>query len=162
MPLSKQLWKEIRGTIPSLRAFATSLTGNLDRSDDLVQETLTLALERIDTYRPGTNVAAWLFTILRNKFRSEYRQRKREVADVDDLYAGAMYVPPAQQSTLELRDMGQAIAKLKPLRRNAIMLVGVSGFTFKEAAHIEGCEVVAMKQRVYQARQKLEAMVGRP
>ena len=62
-----------------------SLSGNLDRADDLVQETLTRALANIDSFRPGTNMAAWLFTILRNQFRSEYRKRRREVEDADGI-----------------------------------------------------------------------------
>ena len=68
---------DILATIPNLRAFATSLSGSLDRADDLVQETLLRALANIDSFQPGTNLSAWLFTILRNQFRSEYRKRRR-------------------------------------------------------------------------------------
>jgi RNA polymerase sigma-70 factor (ECF subfamily) len=73
----------IVAAIPSLRAFAVSLSGNLDRADDLVQDTLMRALANIRSFQPGTNLTAWLFTILRNSFRSEYRKRWREVEDRD-------------------------------------------------------------------------------
>jgi RNA polymerase sigma-70 factor, ECF subfamily len=69
--------------VPSLRAFAISLCGNVDRADDLVQETLLRAWANISSFQPGTNMPAWLFAILRNLFRSEYRKRRREVEDVE-------------------------------------------------------------------------------
>ena len=69
--------------MPSLRAFAISLSGNVDRADDLVQEALLRAWANLDSFEPGTNMSAWLFTILRNLFRSEYRKRRREVEDAD-------------------------------------------------------------------------------
>ena len=78
--------------VPSLRAFAISLCGNVDRADDLVQETLLRALANIDSFQPGTNMSAWLFTILRNLFRSEYRKRRREVEDADGSYAESLQV----------------------------------------------------------------------
>jgi len=79
--------------IPRLRAFAISLCGNVDRADDLVQETLLRAMANIDSFQPGTNMSAWLFTILRNLFRSEYRKRRREVEDTDGSYAEVMAHP---------------------------------------------------------------------
>ena len=78
--------------VPSLRAFAISLCGNVDRADDLVQETLLRALANINSFQPGTNMPAWLFTILRNLFRSEYRKRRREVEDADGSYAETLKI----------------------------------------------------------------------
>ena len=80
MPLTESLRDDILASVPSLRAFAISLSGNGDRADDLVQETLLRALANIDSFQPGSNLPAWLFTILRNLFRSDYRKRRREVA----------------------------------------------------------------------------------
>ena len=77
----------VLAAVPNLRAFAISLSGNVDRADDLVQETLLRALANIDSFQRGTNMSAWLFTILRNLFRSEYRKRRREVEDTDGSYA---------------------------------------------------------------------------
>ncbi len=82
--------------VPSLRAFAISLCGNVDRADDLVQEALLRALANLDSFEPGTNMSAWLFTILRNLFRSEYRKRRREVEDIDGSYAEQLTFSPGK------------------------------------------------------------------
>src|SRR3954471_2675622 len=74
----------------SLNAFAISLSGNVDRAADLVQETFLRAMTHHDDFQPGTNMSAWLFTILRNLFRSEYRKRRREVEDTDGSYAESL------------------------------------------------------------------------
>ena len=87
MPLTDSLRDDILASVPSLRAFAISLSGNGDRADDLVQETLLRAIANIDSFQPGSNLPAWLFTILRNLFRSDYRKRRREVEDSDGSYA---------------------------------------------------------------------------
>src|ERR671939_2033755 len=84
--------------VPSLRAFAISLSGQVDRADDLVQDTLVRALANIDRFERGTNLNAWLFTILRNLFHSEYRKRRREVEDADGGYAATLRSAPDQQS----------------------------------------------------------------
>src|SRR6185312_12257195 len=81
--------------VPTLRAFAISLSGNADRADDLVQETLLRATANIDSFQPGTNMLAWLFTILRNQFRSEYRKRRREVEDADGSYLDGLTSAPS-------------------------------------------------------------------
>ena len=83
--------------VPSLRAFAISLCGDIDRADDLVQETLLRAIANIDSFEPGTNMSAWMFTILRNLFRSEYRKRRREVEDADGAYAESLSRTPTEQ-----------------------------------------------------------------
>src|SRR5262249_61232417 len=102
----------VLGSIPNLRAFAISLCGNVDRADDLVQETVLRALANIDSFQPGTNMAAWLFTILRNLFRSEYRKRRREVEDATGMYAESMKSQPEQSSRLEFEELRAALAPL--------------------------------------------------
>src|SRR6202790_1125864 len=94
--------------VPSLRAFAISLCGNVDRADDLVQETLLRAWANLNSFEPGTNMSAWLFTILRNLFRSEYRNRPREVEDVDGSYAESLTLQPNQINQLEVEDFRRA------------------------------------------------------
>src|ERR1700710_2677933 len=96
--------------VPSLRAFAISLCGNVDRADDLVQEALLRALTNLSSFEPGTNMSAWLFTILRNLFRSEYRKRRREVEDADGLYAETLKSQPEQGSRLEFEEFREALA----------------------------------------------------
>ena len=90
--------------IPGLRAFAISLCGNVDRADDLVQETLIRALANISSFEPGTNMPAWLITILRNLYRSEYRKRRREVEDATGSYAERLTSLPEQDGTWKCRN----------------------------------------------------------
>ena len=96
MTLRPTVREAMLAAVPSLRAFAISLSGNVDRADDLVQETLLRAMANIDSFQPGTNMSAWLFTILRNLFRSEYRKRRREVEDTDGSYAESLKSHPEQ------------------------------------------------------------------
>src|SRR3989442_12778372 len=104
MPLTNQLRDDILASVPSLRAFAISLSGNVDRADDLVQETLLRAMANIDSFQPGTNLPAWLFTILRNLFRSEYRKRRREVEDADGSYAESLKSYPEQHGRIAFEE----------------------------------------------------------
>ena len=109
--------------VPSLRAFAISLCGNVDRADDLVQEALLRALANLSSFEPGTNMSAWLFTILRNLFRSEYRKRRREVEDVDGSYAEQLTFSPEQSTRLEINEFREALKALPPEQREALILV---------------------------------------
>ena len=141
--------------VPSLRAFAISLCGNVDRADDLVQETLLRALANIESFEPGTNMSAWLFTILRNLFRSEYRKRRREVEDPDGFHAESLKSPPAQHSRIEYEELRAAMAVLPADQREALLLVGASGFSYEEAAAICDCAIGTIKSRVNRARARL-------
>ena len=122
MPLTNELRDDILASVPSLRAFAISLSGNGDRADDLVQETLLRAIANIDSFQPGTNMSAWMFTILRNLFRSEYRKRRREVEDTDGSYAESLKSHPEQASRLEFQM--RALRRLR-LQRLGIVALGV-------------------------------------
>ncbi len=139
MKLDPAIRDQVLSTVPSLRAFAISLCGNVDRADDLVQETLLRALAHIDSFQPGTNMPAWLFTILRNLFRSEYRKRRREVEDAE---------------------VRAALAKLPSDQREALILVGASGFSYDDAAAICGCAVGTIKSRVNRARTRLADLLA--
>jgi RNA polymerase sigma-70 factor (ECF subfamily) len=145
--------------VPSLRAFAISLCGQMDRADDLVQETLLRALTNIDRFERGTNLNAWLFTILRNLFHSEYRKRRREVEDADGSHAGRLKVQPEQGSRLDFEDFRTALEKLPHEQREALLLVGASGFSYEEAAMICGCAVGTIKSRVNRARSRLACLL---
>jgi RNA polymerase sigma-70 factor, ECF subfamily len=146
--------------VPSLRAFAISLCGNVDRADDLVQETLLRAMANIDSFQPGTNMSAWLFTILRNLFRSEYRKRRREVEDTDGSYAESLKSHPEQHSRVGFEEFRTALAKLPPDQREALILVGASGFSYEEAAAICDCAVGTIKSRVNRARTRLSELLS--
>jgi RNA polymerase sigma-70 factor (ECF subfamily) len=138
--------------VPNLRAFAISLTGNVDRADDLVQGTLMRAIANIDTFQPGTNMQAWLFTILRNLFLSEFRKRRREVEDADGGYADSLTSAPQQHGSVEFKELLAALATLPLVQREALLLVGASGFSYDEAAAICGIAVGTIKSRVSRAR----------
>ena len=109
-----ELRDALLAAVPSLRAFAISLSGQVDRADDLVQDTLLRALANIDRFERGTNLNAWLFTILRNLFHSEYRKRRREVEDPDGSYAARLTVQPEQGSRLDFEDFRAALGNLPP------------------------------------------------
>jgi RNA polymerase sigma-70 factor (ECF subfamily) len=160
MSLDPSVRDAVLATVPSLRAFAISLSGNVDRADDLVQETLLRALANIDSFQPGSNMPAWLFTILRNLFRSEYRKRRREVEDPEGSYAESLKSQPEQTSRLEFQEFRTALAKLPPDQREALILVGASGFSYEEAAQICGCAVGTIKSRVNRARSRLAEMLS--
>jgi RNA polymerase sigma-70 factor (ECF subfamily) len=160
MKIDPSVRDAVLAAVPSLRAFAISLSGNVDRADDLVQETLLRALANIDSFQPGTNMSAWLFTILRNLFRSEYRKRRREVEDGDGSYAETLKSQPEQSSRVEFEEFRTALAKLPPDQREALILVGASGFSYEEAAEICGCAVGTIKSRVNRARSRLADLLS--
>jgi RNA polymerase sigma-70 factor (ECF subfamily) len=160
MKLDPSIRDAVLAAVPSLRAFAISLSGNVDRADDLVQETLLRALVNIDSFEPGTNLSAWLFTILRNLFRSEYRKRRREVEDGDGTYAESLKSQPEQEARVEFREFRAALAKLPSDQREALILVGASGFSYEEAAGICGCAVGTIKSRVNRARTRLAELMA--
>jgi RNA polymerase sigma-70 factor (ECF subfamily) len=160
----KQVPDDIRdallAAIPSLRAFAISLSNSPDRADDLVQDTIMRAWKNIDRFEPGTNLNAWLFTILRNLFHSEYRKRRREVEDGDGSYAASLRVAPEQIAKLDFQDMRTALAKLSHDQREALLLVGAEGLPYEEAARICGVAVGTIKSRVNRARIHLAQILG--
>src|SRR6266581_1784676 len=160
MPLNPSLRDAMLAAVPSLRAFAISLSGNIDRADDLVQETLMRAIANIDSFQPGTNMSAWLFTILRNLFRSEYRKRRREVEDADGSYAESLTSLPDQSSHLELDEFRRALELLPTDQRESLILVGASGFSYEETAQICGCAVGTIKSRVNRARSRLAEILS--
>lgn len=142
-------------SIPALRAFARSLAYSADKADDLVQETLMKAWNKQDSFQPGTNIRAWLFTILRNEFYSQMRKRGREISDADGAISENMAVHPEQSGKLDLQDMKKALALLPDDQREAVILIGASGMSYEEAAEICGVAVGTIKSRVSRARTKL-------
>lgn len=146
--------------IPNLRAFAISLVGNPHVANDLVQETLLKAWTHRDKFMAGTNLKAWLFTILRNTYFSDFRKMRREVQDVDGQAAAQLATPPQQLGHLDLADFRQALALLSADQREALLLVGAEGFSYEEAAEIAGCAVGTVKSRVNRARVRLAELMS--
>lgn len=151
---------DLIAVIPNLRAFAVSLCGNPDRADDLVQETLVKAWSNLDSFAAGTNLPAWLFTILRNIYYSEYRKRRREVPDSDGTIAARLATAPSQNSHMDLLDFRAALQQLPNDQREALILIGASGLSYEEAAGICGCAIGTMKSRVNRARNRLAELLS--
>ncbi|MGB0087478.1 MAG: sigma-70 family RNA polymerase sigma factor [Rhodomicrobiaceae bacterium] len=146
--------------LPNLRAFAIALCRDTDRADDLVQETMLNAWKGIDSFKQGTNLRAWLFTILRNTYFSQCRKRRREVLDDPAVYIDRLSVPPAQQGSVDARDLANALAQLSEEQREALLLVAAEGFAYEEAAVICNCPIGTIKSRVNRARHQLAELLG--
>jgi len=153
-PFATQLMNEV----PRLRAFGASLSGSLSAADDLVQETLTKAWTHRTSFIPGTNLRAWLFTILRNTFRSQRRKLGREVGD-DGRFAERVSTPARQHGHLDLVALRAAMARLPSDQREALILIGVSGCSYEEAAAICATAEGTIKSRVNRARRRLATML---
>jgi RNA polymerase sigma-70 factor (ECF subfamily) len=151
--------KELLTCLGSLRAFAVSLCGNRDRADDLVQETVMKAWAKHESFEMGTNMKAWLFTILRNEFYGQMRKSGREVSDPDDFFTNNMSQHPEQFGKLDLVDFQKALHQLPDDQREAIILIGASGFSYDEAAEMCGCAVGTIKSRVSRARTALQKIL---
>jgi RNA polymerase sigma-70 factor (ECF subfamily) len=158
--VEEPLRSELLAAVPHLRAFAISLTNNPDRADDLVQDTLVRAWANIDRFERGTNLNAWLFTILRNLFHSEYRKRKREVEDADGSFAARLKTQPDQQAHLDYEDFRRALKRLPVEQREALLLVAAQGMSYEEAAAVCRVAVGTIKSRVNRARFRLTALLG--
>ena len=155
MTLPLDLRDSLLQSIPSMRAFAVSLTGNVDQADDLVQEAIVRGLTYIQQFQPGTNIEAWLFTILRNQFHTMYRKRRREVEDPDGAIAARLSVLPEQDGYLAVQDLRAALSHLAVEQREALLLVAAQGFSYEEAADICGTRIGTIKSRVHRARAEL-------
>ena len=145
--------------MPNLRAFAISLCRNGDQAEDLVQETLLRGCANIRSFTPGTNMLAWLFTILRNEFYSECRRRRRLCDSIDDR-ADSLASRPTQVAQAAHRELCAALNKLTPEQRVALVLVTASGLSYEEVAKICGCPIGTMKSRVYRARTELARLLS--
>jgi RNA polymerase sigma-70 factor, ECF subfamily len=144
----------------NLRAFAISLSGSVSMADDLVQETLLRAWSKSDKFQPGTSIRAWMFTILRNIYYSNYRKRAREVQDSDNAYAQRLVVSGDQESHLDLEDFRKALARLPLEQREVLILVGANGLSYEQAATICDVEIGTIKSRLSRARSKLVEILG--
>lgn len=145
--------------LPAMRAFALSLTRNASGADDLVQDTVVKAWAHFGKFEPGTNLRAWLFTILRNTFYSGRRRSVREVPDSDGALIGALAEKPAHDGRLQMADFLRAFQKLPDEQREALALVGASGFSYEEAAEMTGVAVGTVKSRANRARARLALLL---
>ncbi len=145
--------------VPHLQRFARRLAGNRSFADDLVQETVLRALTHSDQFRPGTNLLAWLMTILRNTYFNEKR-RERRLGTFDAKVASTLQTGHGEQEwNLRMRDVECRFASLPAVQREALVLVGANGLSYDHAAQIAGCAVGTMKSRVSRARLQLQGLL---
>jgi RNA polymerase sigma-70 factor, ECF subfamily len=151
----------LQTSIPHVRAYARSLTRNVDSADDLVQDTLVRAWSAREQFTMGTNFKAWVFTILRNRFLDQ-RRRDREVRErLDDIPDEKRVVAPSQEVVVQFDDMARAFWRLSPHHREILMLVGANGLSYEEAAAVIGCAVGTVRSRLSRARSELQAVLER-
>jgi RNA polymerase sigma-70 factor (ECF subfamily) len=146
--------------IPALRAFARSFCRNPNDADDLVQETLVKAIANIDKYEEGTRLKSWLFTIMRNTFYTRIRVAKREAPGDADCVASQPIVLATQEWTLRGQEVEAAIERLSPSHREVLVLIGMQGVSYEEAAEICGCAIGTVKSRLNRARGAVLEMLG--
>lgn len=152
--------EDVAALVPHLRAFARSLTGgDVQLADDIVQDTIVNALQAQHQFTPGTNLKAWLFTILRNRFRSVIA-RKHVTAEVsDEDLERHSWTPAEQESRIEVAAFKRAFKTLSTAHREVLVLVAVHGLPYEQVAEICGCEVGTVKSRVNRARAMLKRML---
>ncbi len=151
---------EIVEHLQSLKAFALSLTRNPTLADDIVQDTVVKAWSNFDSFQPGTNMRAWLFTILRNSYYSHHRKYGREIEDVDGVHASRLVVQPSHDGTLMLNEVLAAFDKLSAEQREVLLLVCGSGFSYDETAQMCGVSLGTVKSRMNRGRTTLAALLG--
>jgi RNA polymerase sigma-70 factor (ECF subfamily) len=147
--------EDLLACVPHLRAFAWFLARNRERADDLVQDTIVRALGAAHRFQAGTNLKAWMFTILRNLHYNEVRKNRVQVQSLDDPLAYEPAVLPTQMASLEFGDFRRAFWRLPDDQREALILVGASGLSYEEAAKACECPKGTIKSRVSRARREL-------
>jgi RNA polymerase sigma-70 factor (ECF subfamily) len=150
---------DLMALLPHLRAFARSLARNHDRADDLVHDTIVRALGAAHRFEPGTNLKAWMFTILRNQFYNDVR-RNKPLLSLDFPTMAEPSMPADQDAHLEFDDFRRAFWQLSADKREVLILVGASGLSYEEAAKVCGCAEGTIKSRVSRARSELQKILG--
>jgi RNA polymerase sigma-70 factor, ECF subfamily len=148
--------------IPRLRRYARALTRDATAADDLVQNCLVRAVSKSHLWQEGTDLRAWLFTILHNQYVNQVRRTVREgmavaLSDTDPVLTRG----PSQDIRLELRDLERALAKLPDEQRSALLLVGMEGMNYDEAAAVLGVAVGTIRSRLSRGREALRQLTGR-
>ena len=155
------LHREIEALIPRLTRYARTLTRDVGAADELVQDCLGHALGKMHLWEKGTDLRAWLFTILHNRHVSLLRRAARERASIElQKYRPRQTLAPDQVTHLELRDLQRAFAKLPEEQRSAILLVGLEGMRYDEAASVVNVPVGTVRSRVARGRESLRVLTG--
>jgi len=146
--------------IPALRAFARTFCRDMFDADDLVQETLTKGLANLDKFEPGTRMKSWLFTIMRNSFYTRAKSIMREAPGLVDCASVRPVSEATQEWSMRSREVHDAINRLPPAKREVLVLVGVLGVSYEEAAEICHCSIGTVKSRLNRARASILQLLG--
>jgi RNA polymerase sigma-70 factor (ECF subfamily) len=150
---------ELLQAVPFLRAFARTLCHDAEQAEDLAQEALLKAWQCRAQFQTGTNLRAWLATILRNRFYSLGRRRKWQAEYDQEIIERTLMAPDDPEATVELEDVRRALSMLPDFQREALILVGAGGMSYDEVAQIAGCPLGTVKSRVRRARDELQAIL---
>jgi RNA polymerase sigma-70 factor (ECF subfamily) len=155
------IYRRIEAEIPRLRRYARALTRDVSGADDLVQDCLARALSKVHLWQEGTDLRAWLFTILHNQYVNHVRRAVREgtsvvLSDTEPLLA----LPPSQAKRLELRDLERAIARLPEDQRAVLLLIGLEGMRYEAVATVLDVPVGTIRSRLSRGRETLRRLMG--
>jgi RNA polymerase sigma-70 factor (ECF subfamily) len=154
-----QFREELTALIPHLRAFSRSLCGNATLADDVAQDAMLKAWKARERFKPGSNMKAWTFTILRNQFYSIKRRSWRATSLEPEVAEQTIVANTDPEQSVHLNELRRGLSMLKDDQREALILVGASGLSYEEAAEICGCAVGTIKSRVSRARKSLETIM---
>jgi RNA polymerase sigma-70 factor, ECF subfamily len=147
--------------IPRLRRYARALTHATDRADDLVQDTLVRALSKLHLWQPGTDLRAWLLTIMHHQYVNTVRREARErTVDIEHVSSSltATTDPTARRQLIEL---DRALALLPNEQREVVLLVGLEGMPYETVAQILGVPIGTVRSRLSRGRERLRELMGR-
>jgi RNA polymerase sigma-70 factor (ECF subfamily) len=151
---------DIVALLPDLRAFARFMCREREAADDLVQNTVVVALDKQSQFTPGTNLKAWMFTIMRNHFYSDLRTQRRRPAGADPDSTAPQAAVDNPEAAIAVKELSAALWQLSAQAREALILVGASGFSYEEASRLCGCTVGTLKVRVSRARKQLANLLN--
>lgn len=150
---------QLLAVLPALRSFGRRFAAGSSDVEDLVQETAMKALANSHRFTAGTSMKSWTFTILRNLYMTEYKQRRREPNLGNDLLYENLHVAPAQEWAVRTSEMARALEQLPRANREILLSVAMGG-TYEESAAANNCEVGTIKSRVSRARANLANRLG--
>jgi RNA polymerase sigma-70 factor (ECF subfamily) len=150
----------LEAEIPRLRRYARALVRDRDRADDLVQDTLMRALAKQHLWEPGTNLRAWLFTLMHNQHVNSVRRPARESVQLDaEEMSGALIATTDPTASCQLRELENALARLRPEEREIILLVGLEGMRYDDTAQILGIPIGTVRSRLFRGREALRKLL---
>jgi RNA polymerase sigma-70 factor (ECF subfamily) len=157
-----ELRSGLASILPEMRSFARFLVREPTQADDLVQDAVVRALSAADQFEPGSNLRAWVFTILRNLFREKLRRSRTEQRIISEARHNPDSIEPEARGRADIVDLQKALWQLSPDLREALILVGAHELDYEEAALICGVPIGTMKARVSRARAKLAQIAVSP